>query len=51
MKAKITKELFMETLEMNEDCMGECAAFEATLQQLGICHDDLDEILGEENES
>lgn len=45
----VTKKEFIETLELNESMMGECAAFEVTLEQLGIDHGDLPEILGQED--
>lgn len=33
-------DLFMEELESNEECMGECAAFDITCQMFDLSHED-----------
>lgn len=45
---KVTRQEFEEMLEMNESMMGECAAFEVTLEQLGVSYDDLPNLLDAE---
>ena len=47
-ETKVTKEQFEETLSFNEGMMADGAAFEVTMQQLGIDCDDLPYILEEQ---